>query len=108
MELIREAGFPALISLALFCVGLVHIARTRRLQIGTAWAALVGAVGMMGSALGQRVVDKAIQGVDDVAHQVKWLSAGTAETTANLMLSGAMALLLVVSAAAISMLATDR
>ena len=97
MQLTQEAGAAGLLSVALFAAGLVFSVRTRKLSVAAAFIGSILAVGQIGQGLGQRAVLAALPGVDK-ADAVMILAAGSAEASANLLLSGGAALALLVVA----------
>ncbi len=99
MEMFQEAGAFAYVGFALFCGGLFSVAKGKPVVLHIAAAIL--AVAMIGDGLGQRLVCEAIERTPDMADKVKFLSLGTREATANLVLGGLwVVLLLAVDAAA--------
>ncbi len=106
MSYFHEAGVFSLLALGAFVVGLgVTVwAKDRAGQLAPRFAAAVMGLGMLGSALGQRLVDNAVQRTPELAEKVMMLSVGTRETSSNLLLAGGMALLLLLVGVAISAL----
>jgi hypothetical protein len=90
-------GFVVLLS-ALVCA-IVRPADGVRLARRAALAVI--ALGMLGTALGQRLVDRAVLAEPVLEQKVLLLSMGTRETSANLLLSGLYALALLGVARAI-------
>jgi hypothetical protein len=93
MQIFIEAGAFSLVALGLFVAGLVARARG---QATEAWAVAILAAGAVGVALGQRLVARAVEGADDVADKVAIVAAGSAEASANLLIAGVCAGLLIV------------
>ena len=93
MELILEAGVAGPVSLVLFVVGLVAVVRGKDVARGFAVAIL--ATGFVGFGVGERLVTRAAEAAPALSTKVAFLTVGTREASANLLLSGAMALLLV-------------
>lgn len=109
MELFHEAGVFAYVSAVAFVTTLVFAVKRpdRALARASVGACVIFAVGMVGSALGQRLVDRALPEVPSVEQKVTILSAGTRETSANLLLAGMFSLALLGVAGGVSA-ARDR
>lgn len=103
MDLILEAGiFGPAIALA-FTVGAFATVRADdALRTAQVAALTVVVLGILGTGLGQRLVDKAVQGVTDPAKQVALLSAGTREAAAGNLLGGGAGLLLIALGGAVA------
>jgi len=97
MDMFTEAGIGAVISLALFVVGLVTAARGGGRP--DALAGAIVAVGAIGTGLGQRLVARAAEAAPTLGDKVEILAVGTREATANLVVAGTLALVLIVVAA---------
>lgn len=106
MQLFQEAGAFAYVALAAFCAGL-YLVVVQRSRQAPAFAAAILALGALGGGLGQRMVDRYLEGVPDLPTKIAVLSAGTREATANLVLSGLLALLLLGVATAAARLRGD-
>ncbi len=106
MSLFTEAGVFAYGSLLLFVAGLAVCLRARDRAVSSASAFSAGIAGfaMLGAGAGQRMVDKYIHDVPELAERVLCLSAGTREAQANMVLAGGMILMLMLVAAGISAL----
>ena len=96
MQLIQEAGAIGAVVVVVFAAALIARASGRSLS-STPWALSLLALGQIGQSLSQRVVADAIDQVDGT---VKMLAVGSAEASANLLLAGACALIVVVIGAA--------
>ena len=99
IDIIRECGFAAWLSLLIFVGGLAAVFTVGRKvgrpgSVAAAFAVAVIASGALGIGTGQRLVDRAAMGQTELAKQVEFLSIGTREASANLLLSGACGLLL--------------
>lgn len=107
MNVVMEAGPLALLCIVLTLVGLaVTVVFGRRSgkagATSASFAAAAASVGLIGAALGQRAVAAAVErAASDQA--VATLSLGTREASANLLVAGVCALLLVITGAAIGM-----
>lgn len=103
MELLREAGVFAWVGLAILSGGLMYavVRPDPGTRAARGLAVVVLAVGMLGASLGQRLVDRAVEAEPDLAAKVTTLSAGTRETSANLLLSSLYALALMAVAASV-------
>lgn len=99
MELLLEAGIAGPLAFALFVVGLIAVVRGK----GGArdFASAILAIGFLGFGVGERLVTRAAEAAPDLSTKLAFLTVGTREASANLLLSGAMALLLVVIGAAL-------
>lgn len=93
MSLFTEAGVFSYVALALFCGGLFDVARAK--GRAASWAAAIGGVALFGDGLGQRLVAAAVERTPAIDDKVRFLAAGTAEATANLVIGGALIVLLV-------------
>lgn len=102
MELILEAGIAGPVSLVLFAVGLASIVRGKGGARDFATAVL--ATGFVGFGVGERLVTQAAEAAPELSTKVAFLTMGTREATANLLLSGTMALLLVALGSAVERL----
>jgi multisubunit Na+/H+ antiporter MnhF subunit len=109
MELFTEAGVFAWVGLLVFTVALIRVVTRPQHATRTASLAAVAllSLGMLGSALGQRMVDRAVEREHVVAQKVALLSAGTRETSSNLLLGAIFALALAGVGAGVSA-ARDR
>ncbi|MBN2360574.1 MAG: hypothetical protein JXR83_14050 [Deltaproteobacteria bacterium] len=99
IDIIRECGFAAWLSLLIFIGGLAAVFTVGRKvgrpgSVAAAFAVAVVASGALGIGAGQRMVDRAVQQQTEIAKQVEYLRIGTREAAANLLLSGACGLLL--------------
>lgn len=105
MDLFTEAGAFAWISLALFSAGLFVVVRGRvpAPAAATALAVAIVACGLVGDGLGQRLVDRAAREAPELETRVAILSAGTRETSSNLVVSGLLALALLGTGAAVGL-----
>jgi hypothetical protein len=108
MELLREAGIFGPLSVLLFVGGLVvTVTRGRASHATMATAApfilAILALGQVGQGLGQRLVRDAVEKVPDLAQKVSFINIGTGEAAANLVVSGACALLLCAIAGVVSL-----
>lgn len=104
--LVHEAGFSGWMCLLLSIAGLVLTFTVgRRIQrpgsVAAAFAVAILAQGAIGLGLGQRNVDAAVMATDaaNLASRVEIVSIGTREASANLLLSGACATLLLLAGA---------
>lgn len=97
MDIISEAGILAPVAIVIFVIGLVVCVRTRAsaMQVGAPLAVVILAVGALGAAMGQHLVDKAVQSAPGLEERVLMLSIGTREASANFLIAGVLALLLV-------------
>jgi hypothetical protein len=96
MQPIVEAGLAGLIIAAVFVVGTFAVVARR--QSANPWALALLAVGQVGAAVGQRAVSEAVH--RGGSHGLALLNQGTCETSSNLLLAGAAALILIALAAA--------
>lgn len=103
MELLREAGVFAWLGLAILSGGLMYavVRPDPGTRAARGLAVVVLAIGMLGASLGQRLVDRAVDGEPDLGKKVVMLSVGTRETSANLLLSSLYALALMAMAASV-------
>ncbi len=99
-QLMHESGYGAWLSLILALAGLAATFTLGRRSgrpgsVAAAFAAAVLASGQLGVGGGQRKVDRAVQSTpeSDLDTRVAILSVGTREASANLLFSGACALL---------------
>ena len=99
-QLMHESGYGAWLSLILALAGLAATFTVGRRSgrpgsVAAAFAAAVLASGQLGVGGGQRKVDAAVQSIPaaDLATRVEILSVGTREASANLLFSGACAML---------------
>ena len=96
MQLIVEAGALGVVVVVVFVAAL--FARASGRSTSTApWALALLALGQIGQALGQRAVAGAFETIDGT---VRMLAIGSAEASANLLLAGTCALIVVVVGAA--------
>jgi hypothetical protein len=93
MQIFVEAGALAFVSLALFVMGLVARARGQAVD---AWVMGILAAGAVGVGLGQRLVANAVDATTDLAVKVELLNVGTREVSANSLIAGVFAAVLVV------------
>ncbi len=93
MTLFSEAGVGAIISLGLFFVALVALARQGRVE---PWATAILATGAIGAGLGQRLVAAAAEQAETLPEKIAIVAVGTREATANLIVAGTLAMMLVV------------
>lgn len=109
MELFTEAGIFGYIAALLFVVALVFSVRRpdRALARGVVGSSLVLTVGMLGSALGQRLVERAVSQEAVLETKLMMLNIGTRETSSNLLLAGLLSLALIGVSAGVSA-ARDR
>lgn len=97
-RLIVESGFAAWVTLFLTVAGAAAVVTVGRKRgrpggVAAAWAVAVLASGAMGFAIGQRMVDRGVQGIPpESGARVAMLSRGTREASANMLLSGVAAL----------------
>lgn len=108
MELLREAGIFGPAAVLLFIVGLgatLTRGRARGATLATAAPFILGilALGQLGQGIGQRLVRDATDQVPDLVQKVSFLNIGTGEAAANLVVSGAAALLLAAIAGVVSL-----
>ncbi|MDP2345471.1 MAG: hypothetical protein Q8O67_31290 [Deltaproteobacteria bacterium] len=96
MQLIQEAGPLGAVVVVVFVVALFARASGRSTS-ATPWALSLLALGQLGQALAQRTVADAMEKIDGT---VQMLAVGCAEASANLLLAGACALIVVVVGAA--------
>lgn len=99
MELFAEAGIAGLVSLALFVGGLVSVVRGK--GGARSFAVAILASGVTGFGVGERMVTRAAEAAPELSTKVAFLAAGTSEASANPLLSGVMALLLIAIAGAV-------
>jgi hypothetical protein len=104
MDLFVEAGWFSWVMLAFFVGGLIAVVRKPENAQKTAglFAIAVCAAGLTGAGLGQRLVDKYLEKVEDTREKVVILSAGTREATANHVLAGMFGLALMGIGTAVS------
>ena len=90
MDLFLEAGIFSIVSFVIFLAGIVLCLRRPRQALVTACAtaAVIMGLSMIGAGLGQRLVDRAVEGEPDSAKKVAMLSMGTREAAANDLLGG--------------------
>lgn len=91
MQIFAEAGVFAFVALALFLGGVVAAARDKAVE---PWALSILAAGAVGVGLGQRLVASAVDATDALEDKVAILSVGTREVSANLLIAGTFAGLL--------------
>jgi hypothetical protein len=99
MELFAEAGLAGTVSLVLFVVALVFVVRGK--GGARAFAVAILATGVTGFGVGERMVTHAAEAAPELSTRVAFLTMGTREASANLLLSGVMALLLIAIAGAV-------
>jgi len=92
LELFQEAGFAAWLCTGLFIAGVAMLA-IKRANV-TPYAVAIVAAGVMGQGLGMRLVSKAAEGAPSLAEKVTYLSLGSKEAAANLIIGGVLALIL--------------
>jgi hypothetical protein len=92
IELWREAGFAAWLCLIFFGAGIAVLV-TKRGSVSP-WAIAVVAAGALGDGLGMRLVSKAAEGAPSLPEKVTYLSIGSKEAAANLIIAGIFALVL--------------
>lgn len=98
MQLIQQAGILGAVVVVVFVVALFSQARRPAGGGGaTPWALALLALGQIGQALSQRAVADALEQIDGT---LQMLAIGSAEASANLLLAGACALIIVVVAGA--------
>jgi hypothetical protein len=104
MQLIIEAGPAAVVVIAVFVVALLAVCKTQdsarasgRSTPTAPWALSILALGQIGQSFGQRTVADAMEKIDGT---VQMLAVGSAEASANLLIAGSCALILVVIGAA--------
>ncbi len=109
-DLMHESGYGAWLSLVLALAGLAATFTVGRRSgragsIAAAFAAAVLASGQLGVGSGQRKVDRAVQGLpeSDLATRVAILSVGTREASANLLFSGACAMVVLAVGGALAL-----
>ncbi|HEY6104864.1 MAG TPA: hypothetical protein VIV59_02705 [Anaeromyxobacteraceae bacterium] len=109
-QLMHESGYGAWLSLILALAGLAATFTLGRRSgragsVAAAFAAAVLASGQLGVGSGQRKVDGAVQATpaSDLATRVEILSVGTREASANLLFSGACALLVLTVGGALAL-----
>lgn len=93
MQIFVEAGALAFVALGLFVLGLLARARGRSVD---GWVMGILAAGAVGVGLGQRLVAQAVDATSDLAVKVELLSVGTREVSANSLIAGVFAGVLVV------------
>ncbi len=115
LEIMRESGFGAYLTLILALAGLAATVTVGRRNgrpgsVAAAFAAAVLASGQLGAGTGQRKVDRAVSGLPetDLASRVAILSVGTREASANLLLSGACGLAVAAVGGALAIAARKR
>jgi hypothetical protein len=115
MTIIHESGWGAWASLIFTFLGIaavLTVGRSRRRPgtIAAAFAVAVLASGALGVGSGQRRVDPFVQQLpkDDLATKVEILSIGTREASANLLLSGGCAMLLMMIGGALALAYTRK
>lgn len=98
MQLILEAGVTGLVIAVVFTAALAARA-TGRSTSSTSWVLALLALGQIGQSLGQRAVRDAVLAMrgDDIAAIV---AQGSAEASANLLLAGIAALVILAVGAA--------
>ena len=106
--MVTEAGVFGLVSVGLFIGGVLFTVTVGRARGNPFAVALpVGffilAAGQLGQGLGQRLVRDAVERVAPLADKVALLNLGAGEAAANLVLSGACALLLGLVAGAVAL-----
>ncbi len=94
MQLFMEAGFASWLSAAVFLAGIGLVA-FKRLP-ATPFAVAVVASGVLGHGLGMRLVSRAAEGAPSLPEKVMLLSLGASEAAANGVISGGLALILLV------------
>ena len=109
-QLMHESGYGAWLSLVLCLAGLAATFTVGRRSgragsVAAAFAAAVLASGQLGVGTGQRKVDRAVQSTSaaDLATRVEILSVGTREASANLLFSGACAMLVLAVGGAVAL-----
>lgn len=110
MSLFSEAGIFGWLGVVLFAGGLMYavVRPERGVPAAKGLAVIVMAIGMLGSSLGQRLVDRAVDAEPELAQKVVMLSVGTRETSANLLLASLFALALMGVAAALQWARRER
>jgi hypothetical protein len=113
IELVHESGWGAWAVLLLTLLGLaaaltVGRARGRPGSIAAAFAVAVLAAGQLGVSSGQRRVDQHVRLEPDLARRVEMLSTGTREASANLLLSGGCAMIVMIVGGALALVATRK
>ena len=102
MGLILEAGIFGIAIVAALTVGSVLVVRAKdALRTAQTGALTIVLLGICGTGLGQRLVDRAIGDVTDPMDKIAMLSAGTREAAAGNLLGGACGILLLGLGAAI-------
>lgn len=94
MQLFMEAGFASWLSGALFLVGIGLVA-FKKLP-ATPWAIAILASGVLGHGMGMRLVSRAAEGAPSLPEKVMFLSLGSSEAAANGVISGGLALILLI------------
>lgn len=94
MQLFMEAGFASWLSALLFLAG-VGLVAFKKLP-ATPWAIAILASGVLGHGMGARLVSRAAEGAPSLPEKVMFLSLGGSEAAANHVISGALALILLV------------
>ncbi|MCC7072266.1 MAG: hypothetical protein IT383_13140 [Deltaproteobacteria bacterium] len=94
MQLFMEAGFASWLSALLFLAG-IGLVSFKRLP-ATPWAVAILASGVLGYGLGVRLVSRAAEGAPSLPEKVMFLSLGSSEAAANGVISGGLALILLV------------
>ena len=109
-QIMHESGYGAFMSLILALAGLAATLTVgRRIgragSVAAAFAAAVLASGQLGVGTGQRKVDQAVQATpaSDLATRVQFLSVGTREASANLLFSGACAMVVLAVGGALAL-----
>ncbi len=109
-QLMHESGYGAWLSLILALAGLAATFTVGRRSgragsVAAAFAAAVLAAGQLGVGSGQRKVDQAVQSTpeSDLATRVLLVSVGTREASANLLFSGACAMVVLAVGGALAL-----
>jgi hypothetical protein len=115
IDLIHESGWGAWFSLILTLAGIAAVLtvgrRTRRPgSIAAAWAVAILASGAMGVGSGQRAVDAYVHDTPaaDLAKRVEAVSVGTREASANLLLSGGCAMIVLAIGGTLALIGTRK
>lgn len=113
MTIIHESGFGAWASLIIFFMGIAAVltvgrAKRRPGSVAAAFAVAVLASGAIGVGTGQRNVDRFVQQTQELGEKVEILSVGTREASANLLLSGGCAMVLVMLGGAMALVFVRR
>ncbi len=115
LDIIRESGFAAWVSLLIFVAGLAALITYGRRKgrigsTGAAWAAAVLASGALGVGTGQRMVDRYVQNLaeTDLAGRVMAVSIGTREAAANMLFSGMLAMIVLLVAGVLALVSARR